>query len=412
MREFWYRHRPWHWFETITDQPRPLPGDADAHATNDAPPRAPLSGSVRLLTPAHQTRTAERHKPLVAPSEGEDVAWIPKPPADAVPSPLLPRGVFERLRDKIHPNTVPAAHAMGKWAGLTTVPAYRRDPDLSRHQATSVPELSLDTLPGLQLSYLTSDAVTRADIVNLLDHRHKVPVRGKNVDIGVDIVRARRIKSTTFKARRYTQQETEPGGAQKETGGWGYALQFIGGRANETDSRIFESEPAYKAGRNTTALSGAHAGEVEENDLEERVGYHYYAMDIDVVIDGPHGTLTMRVPNGLYAMLPERDGAYLEQHAPGVFGQAPHEDQTDDAHTDDDAAEAAQRERDLAAAIATPLPQDSPVLAPSEDLDIDDDALRLPAPIDYAGPWRRSSVCSMVNGSRACVDVAVITLGP
>src|SRR6185312_5046774 len=187
--------------------------------------------------------------------------------------------------------------------------------DLTRHEATSVPELSLDTLPGLQLSFLTSDTVTRADIVNLLDHRHTVPVRGENIDIGVDIVSARRIKSTTFKARRYTQQETEPGAEQKDSGGWGYALQFIGGRANETDSRIFESEPAYIAGRNTTALSGAHAGEVEENDLEEKVGYHYYAMDVDVVIDGPDGTLTMRVPNGLYAMLPERDGAYLEQHA-------------------------------------------------------------------------------------------------
>jgi len=431
MREFWYRNRPWHWFETITDRPAP-PGNSHAGATDGVAPRAELSGSVRVLTPAHLTGTALRHKPLVAPSEGEHVAWIPKPPADAVPSPLLSRAVFDRLRDKIHPNTVPATHAMGKWAGLTTVPAFRRDPDLTRHQATSVPELSLDTLPGLQLSYLTSDTVTRADIVNLLDHRHKVPVRGKNVDIGVDIVSARRIKSTTFKARRYTQQETEPGAEQKESGGWGYALQFIGGRANETDSRIFESEPAYVAGRNTTTLSGAHAGEVEENDLEEKVGYHYYAMDVDVVIDGPEGTLTMRVPNGLYAMLPERDGAYLEQHAPAVFREAPHDDQTDDAHTDEEAAAAEQRARDLAAAINTPLPQDSPVLAPreekaldsaapaisedneremSEPLVIEDHLLRLPAPIDFEGPWRRSSVCSTVNGNRACVDVAVITLG-
>jgi hypothetical protein len=361
MREFWYENRPWHWFETITDRPDPPVGhaadDADPAAAHAAPARVPLSGSARLLTPAHQTETAPRHKPIVAPSEGEDVAWIPKPPANAVHSPALPRGAYERLRDKIHPNTVPATHAMGKWAGLTTVPEYRRNPDLSRHEATSVPELSLDTLPGLQLSYLTSDTVTRADIVKLLDHQHTVPVRGKNVHIGVDIVNAKRVNSTTFKARRYGQQETEPGGEQKSSGGWGYALQFIGGRSNDTDSRIFESEPAYKGGQMTTALSGAHAGEIDENDREEKVGYYYYAMDVDVLIDGPNGTLKLRVPDGLYAMMPERDGAYLEQHAPWVFGEAPKQDQDRDRDQDQD------RDQD----DAVPRRTDRDALDPSTD---------------------------------------------
>jgi hypothetical protein len=75
----------------------------------------------------------------------------------------------------------------------------------------------------------------------------------------------------------------------------------------------------------------------------------------------------MRVPDGLYAMMPERDGAYLEQHAPWVFGEAPKQD-------------------------------------------VEDYVLPLPAPIEYEGPWRRSNLCSTVNGRQACVSVAVLIL--
>ena len=113
----------------------------------------------------------------------------------------------------------------------------------------------------------------------------------------------------------------------------------------------------------------------------------------------------MRVPNGLYAMLPERDGVFLEQRAPGVFGEA----------TRTDPIEYTAAHDDLAEAIATPLPPETEdeLLLPPAPTDLLQPAptdLLQPAPIDYEGPWRRSSVCATVNGSRACVDVAVITL--
>jgi hypothetical protein len=367
MRELWYRKRPWHWFETITDRSNPLADRTvvyDGNAANDGvvpndvadiAPRVPLTGSVRLLTPEHLTASAPQHTPIVAPSEGQIVEWIAKPePATIAPSPMLSRATFDRLREKIHPNTVPATHAMTKWAGLTTVPEYRRNPDLTQHQATSVPGLGLDTLPGMQLAYLTSDTVTRADIVNLLDHNHQVPVRGKNVNIGLDIVSATRIQSTVFKARRYTQAETEPGAEEKRSGGFGYAFQFIGGRAIDDDVRIFESEPAYTGGRNKSTAAGAHAGEIDESDKEERVGYRYYAMDVDLVIDGPNGALRIRVPNGLYAMMPERDGVFMEQNAPDVFGASAREQAND-----------ASKQAEEDATQAPPKPQPRPTQRPS-----------------------------------------------
>jgi hypothetical protein len=41
---------------------------------------------------------------------------------------------------------------------------------------------------------------------------------------------------------------------------------------------------------------------------------------------------------------------------------------------------------------------------------VDEDALRVPAPIEYESPWRRSTACAVVNGKLACVDVAVLIL--
>lgn len=46
----------------------------------------------------------------------------------------------------------------------------------------------------------------------------------------------------------------------------------------------------------------------------------------------------------------------------------------------------------------------------SEPTILDEDALRLPAPIEYESPWRRSTACATVNGQLACVDVAVLIL--
>lgn len=46
----------------------------------------------------------------------------------------------------------------------------------------------------------------------------------------------------------------------------------------------------------------------------------------------------------------------------------------------------------------------------SEPAVVEEDMLRVPPPIDYESPWRRSSSCAMVNGQRACVLVAVATI--
>ena len=320
MREFWYAHRPWQWLETLTER-------RDPASTAAVPrPNQPLAGWVRLLTPLHLTEEAPEHRRLPAASFGENPQWTSRAQLAAAaggaalePSPALTRAAFQRLKDSIHPNTVPAVHAMAKWATRTTVPEFRQARPLDQHQAADVPELGLDTLPGLQLSYFTGDTATRADIVNLLEHRHRIELRGKPVTIGVDILSATRVQSTTFKARRYAQEETAPANEERSGGGLGYAVQFIAGRSDEPGTRIFEAEPTYKAGSATKHAFGAEAGEIEENDKEERVGYRYYAMEVRVRIDGPQGRVTVEVPNGLYAMMPERDAIFVEREVPEIF---------------------------------------------------------------------------------------------
>lgn len=324
MRDLWYQNRPWHWFETVTDRP------AAAAQTPAAagPQRVPLSGSIRLLTPEHLTTTAPRHPAITEPSDGQDVVWLPKPDANTVHSPALPREAFSRLTEVIHPNSVPATLAINKWAAQTAVPAHRRNADPEAGQA-SVPEFGLDTLPGLQLAYLTNDSVTRADIVNLLQHSRRIPVRGKEVTVGVDVVNATRIDDAVFKARRYTQLESASGGVERSGGGFGAKVEFVAGDELDDGNRFFGGEPAYREGRNLESSFGGGAGEVDESDKEQKVGYRYYSMDVDVVIDGPYGAVRMRVPNGLYAMMPAHDGDFLEQNAPDVFGDAAREPSQD-----------------------------------------------------------------------------------
>jgi hypothetical protein len=444
MRKTWYKHRPSHWFETIEDR-----WNADAASVGEGrhghviAQRLPLTGSVRLLTPKHLTvASAQRHTPIIQPSSGRDVLWLPKAaPNTVVHSPAVPREVFELLRQVIHPNTVPATRAMQKWAGLTTVPEFRRPPELADGEAGHVPELGLDTLAGIQMSYLTGDTVSRADIVSLLDHTHQIRVRDKPVNIGVDIVRATRIQTApVFKARRYKQAQTEPGQEHSSGGGFGYSIEFAGGRTLDGGSHVIDGGASFMLSNVSESISvGEGAGEVHEHDKEVRVGYRYYAIDVNLVIDGPQGALTLRVPYGLYAMLPEHDAAFVEQHAPDVFIAedpilAPHDPLPEEGRHEvgegevESAAETLDAVRDLfdeldvdpvreasaAAQHREVIMLESAMPSPVERFSVPEPAL-VPAETDVQDFWLTSSICAEITGAngelqRACVSVAVFTI--
>ncbi|MBR7827885.1 inositol polyphosphate kinase family protein [Actinospica sp. MGRD01-02] len=352
MERFWYGHRPWAWFETVTT--RPAGGGAEALGGEAAEPR-PITGSVRLVVPGHLTELVPDGPAAartVAPSAfGINPRWAEPGRRGAIPDEAL-----ERFAKVVYPVITPAGLAAERWAPLTTVAIRHRPADLEAPGAWQVPSFGFGRPSALNVNHFS---MLNSGIERLLLHTYHMPLRdipvreagapglpGDKHDIvlGLDIVDVRPVTrgevpiSASFKTRRYAQQGTEPKKSIKRGSGW-FASAAMTGGASAGDT-LAEGDLGVGRGAMHFEIEGTEPGEVAERDEEERTDFRYYRADVVLVIRGSRGTLRVGVPDGLYFALRAEDGDWAEGQLPDVFrslgGQAPLDERVEALRPADD----------------------------------------------------------------------------
>ncbi|MER6273800.1 lonely Cys domain-containing protein [Streptomyces sp900105755] len=300
-------------------------------AGDGTPGNAPLveGGSVRLLVPRHLTAAVEawpRAIDLTGASETE-VSWAPGPK----PNPLKGRdprqtaeprsvpaherapakkadqvpGLPDALLENLHPWSVPAAAAVGRWAAVTAV-RHRTPPALDVSAPPHVSGLNFTTRAGLRYQHYTSGNMLRPHLRELLNQTYKVPVGDEKAVVGLELDGAEILgppEGTLIKQRTYTQTDEEPRHEVEKESGWQFTLgPEMGGSLG--DHKMFDRLPItirnWMNGRKrTTAI-----GDTDERNKEGQRNYRLYRFDVTAVVKGPHGTVRVKVPNGLFGMLP------------------------------------------------------------------------------------------------------------
>ena len=323
-------------------------------AGDGTPGNAPLveGGNVRLLVPRHLTAAVEAWPEAIdlTGAHETEVTWTPGPkpntlkkrnPAQPVaPAPQVSEPapqqeadqdaeLPEALLENLHPWSVPAAAAVGRWAAVTAV-RHRTPPALDVHAPPHVSGLNFTTRAGLRYQHYTSGNMMRPHIKELLKQTYKVPVGDETVVVGLELDGAEILgppEGTLIKQRTYTQTDEEPKHAVERESGWQFALgPEMGGSLGE--HKMFDRLPItiknWMNGRKRTTA----VGDTDERNKEGQRPYRLYRFDVTAVMKGPHGTVRAKVPDGLFGMLPIdkatgklADG--LEERLPSLLGRPP-----------------------------------------------------------------------------------------
>ncbi|MFJ6392368.1 hypothetical protein ACIQJT_32710 [Streptomyces sp. NPDC091972] len=272
------------------------------HDSGDRPDQL-VDGDVRLLVPRHLT--IEGGSPqqwpygLTAPRETQ-VTWLghssQNPPAPALPDAFV---------DNLHPWTVPAAGSIGRWAKLTAV----RHRTVPSPQVGAVPEiagLDLTTTAGVHYRHRTTGTVMRPRIRELLTHSYAVPLGDQSAIVGLELDGAEILgppEGVLLKQRRYHQADVEPTHETHRDSGWRIAAgPDAGGPVN--DQQMLESLPVDMKNWDDSESRSAALGDTDERNAEGKRSYRAYRFDVTAVVNGPHGTVRIKVPGGLYGALP------------------------------------------------------------------------------------------------------------
>ncbi|MFE7987940.1 lonely Cys domain-containing protein [Streptomyces shenzhenensis] len=262
-----------------------------------------VDGDVRLLVPRHLTVETGRPQQwphgLTAPRETQ-VTWLwhssQNPPAPALPDALV---------DNLHPWTVPAAASIGRWAKLTAV----RHRIVPSPQVGTVPEiagLDLTTTAGVHYRHRTTGTVMRPRIRELLKHAYWVPLGDQSAIVGLELDGAEILgppEGVLLKQRRYHQADEEPTHETHRDSGWRIAAgPDAGGPVN--DQKMLERLPIDVKNWEDSESRSAALGDTDERNAEGKRPYRAYRFDVTAVVNGPHGTVRIKVPGGLYGALP------------------------------------------------------------------------------------------------------------
>ncbi|MDH6565079.1 hypothetical protein M2160_000100 [Streptomyces sp. SAI-117] len=272
------------------------------HESGDGPDQL-VDGDVRLLVPRHLTVEAGSPQQwpygLTAPRETQ-VTWLwpssQNPPAAALPDALV---------DNFHPWTVPAAASIGRWAKVTAV-RHRAVPS---PQVGTVPEiagLDLTTTAGLHYRHRTTATVMRPRIRELLKHAYAVPLGDHTAVVGLELDGAEILgppEGVLLKQRRYHQADEEPTHETHRDSGWRIAAgPDVGGPVN--DQKMLERLPVDMKNWEDSESRSAALGDTDERNAEGKRPYRSYRFDVTAVVSGPHGSIRIKVPGGLYGALP------------------------------------------------------------------------------------------------------------
>ncbi|MEU1299248.1 hypothetical protein [Streptomyces shenzhenensis] len=272
------------------------------HDPGDGPDQL-VDGDVRLLVPRHLTIETGRPQQwpvgLTAPRETQ-VTWLwhssQNPQAPALPDALV---------DNLHPWTVPAAASIGRWAKLTAV----RHRTVPSPQVGTVPEtagLDLTTTAGVHYRHRTTGTVMRPRIRELLRHAYGVPLGDRSAIVGLELDGAEILgppEGVLLKQRRYHQADEEPTHETHRDSGWRIAAgPDAGGPVN--DQKMLERLPVDLKNWEDSESRSAALGDTDERNAEGKRPYRAYRFDVTAVVNGPHGTVRIKVPGGLYGALP------------------------------------------------------------------------------------------------------------
>ncbi|MFI8088595.1 lonely Cys domain-containing protein, partial [Streptomyces sp. NPDC086080] len=272
-----------------------------------------VDGSVRLIVPQHLTHETDQPQQwpldLAAPRETE-VRWRPRPGADpekpSVPqastAPALPKAFL----DGLHPWSVPAATAIERWGKLTAV-RQRTDPDPQVGSPPVVAGLDPTTsVAGVRYAHYAAAAMMRPRVKELLEHKYKLPMGDWDGLVGLRVDSADILgppDGTLVKQRRYRQTDEEP--EHKVERGKGLRFAFGPEGGGHTDDRAFlETLPADILQWMDSEGRSSSTADTDERNAEGKRKYRIYRFGVTAIVDGPFGSVRIRVPAGLFGMLP------------------------------------------------------------------------------------------------------------
>ncbi|MEV1082696.1 hypothetical protein AB0I98_31460 [Streptomyces sp. NPDC050211] len=272
------------------------------HDPGDGPDQL-VDGDVRLLVPRHLTVEAGRPQQwplgLTAPRETQ-VTWLwhssQNPPAPALPDTFV---------DNLHPWTVPAAASIGRWAKLTAV-RHRIVPTSQVGTAPEISGLDRTTTAGVRYHHRTSANVMRPRIRELLKQTYGVPLGDRSAMVGLELDGAEILgppEGVLLKQRRYHQADEEPTHENHQDSGWRIAVGPDAGGPVGDQKMLERLLVDVKNWENSESRSAA-LGDTDERNAEGKRPYRAYRFDVTAVVDGPHGTVRIKVPGGLYGALP------------------------------------------------------------------------------------------------------------
>lgn len=297
------------------------------HYDDGASPDQLIPGSARVLVPSFMTVTRPAGtpaEPVVRMAYGHQPTWRP-----VEMPPVLP----DALVTGLHPWDVPAAAAVHRWARVVAENTVR-PPDLTREDVWRVRGGDFMTLAGVRYDHDTSSGMLRPRIQQLLGHDYQLHVGDRPVTVGFRLVRARPIgpvDGTSFKLRRYRQEETEPLTEGTVDSGWTIGAGPQGERQWADFDEFDRANLEARSERVVRVMSAAGATE-ETNDQRVR-NYRVYWFDVTVVVQpvgDPRRALHVLVPRGLLGMLPVDENGRLtddlESALPELFTQVEDDD--------------------------------------------------------------------------------------
>ncbi|MEU2773563.1 hypothetical protein ABZ646_11640 [Streptomyces sp. NPDC007162] len=256
-------------------------------------------GSVRLLVPRHMTVMTDQPAQAIDLTRVRETAVTWEPTARTAPE--LPQALLEGL----HPWSVPAAASIERWAGLTAV-RRRTAPELDMNAPPTIGGLNFTTRAGLRYSHFTSGNMLRTHVTDLLRHTYQVPVGSHQVTVGIELDSAEilgPVAGTPLKQRTYEQHNEEPKSERERQSGWDISLgPEMGGSIGE--HQMFDRLPVTIKNWLNSRKRSAFMGDTEERNKEAVRPYRQYRFGVTAVINGPHGTIRVKVPGGLYGALP------------------------------------------------------------------------------------------------------------
>ncbi|MFI5635444.1 OTU domain-containing protein [Streptomyces sp. NPDC051664] len=270
----------------------------------------PVTAHMRLLVPAHMTEALDRQRqgderrsptaPALTRLTGMQPTWRPH-----IPPPL--GRTARHLASHLHSGDIPAWQVLRDWIKRA---ADSTKSDLSTfhdgsHALTQRVDLTTSAGRGYQL--MTSQAMLRPNLEQLLAHTYELAVNGRIARIGLDLSNARVMSEKAgrgdYKSRRYSQVDSEKGstshGASERFTGFG---PEAGGSVG-ADAML--GRAPFEFGSESGSKHKATLAQTVERNKEGTQAHVHMVFDAKIVATFEHipgHQFTVMARDGYYAM--------------------------------------------------------------------------------------------------------------